>query len=208
MDSLYEILGVDRRASDREIRQAYKRQALLHHPDKGGSAEIFRTVQLAFETLSSSLRRKSYDDHFELYQQNTRPASSPQERSSFRSKRTSTFSGLRKHSPEFSVSEPLGAGVPVKKRDDRGRTPRAQLLRSLQRLYVVIESQPGDVRKEVIYHLTHPLKKELTNFIVHQRARGVGRSYLERAAVSKSRLWLCGAPGRAVSRERCGFQGA
>ena len=40
--------------------QAYRRQALRTHPDKGGSAEAFRRVLHAFEVLSSSRARAKY----------------------------------------------------------------------------------------------------------------------------------------------------
>lgn len=39
-------------ATDNEIRSAYRRRALSTHPDKGGSAEAFRSVVSAFETLT------------------------------------------------------------------------------------------------------------------------------------------------------------
>ena len=51
---LYEVLRVPRfSATPVEIRTAYRRRALETHPDKGGSAEAFREVVLAFEALSS-----------------------------------------------------------------------------------------------------------------------------------------------------------
>lgn len=200
MDSLYHVLGVDERASDREVRRAYRRQVLVHHPDKGGSAESFRMLQLAFETLSSPLRRRSYDDHFALYRQRTSPTSSPQQRSvpTVRPKRKSTVPAHRKPAPEPSTSEPLGAGVPPKKRDSGGHRPRALLLRTLRRLYFLLGSQPREVRQEVVDQLSPSLQKELTNFIVHQKARSTGTPYFASVSVAavaagKSRVWLCGA---------------
>ena len=47
------LLGVSASASDAEIRKAYKKAALKHHPDKGGDAERFKAVTEAFEVLSS-----------------------------------------------------------------------------------------------------------------------------------------------------------
>lgn len=37
----YDILEVERGADDATIKKAYKRAALVHHPDKGGSDEMF-----------------------------------------------------------------------------------------------------------------------------------------------------------------------
>ena len=61
MASHYEALDLPHSASDPEIRSAYRRRALATHPDKGGSAEAFRSVVEAFETLIDPLLRKSYD---------------------------------------------------------------------------------------------------------------------------------------------------
>ena len=48
-----ELLGVDASASHAEIRKAYKKAALQHHPDKGGDPERFKAVGLAVEVLTS-----------------------------------------------------------------------------------------------------------------------------------------------------------
>eukprot|EP00929_Paragymnodinium_shiwhaense_P074100 TRINITY_DN37906_c0_g1_i1.p1 TRINITY_DN37906_c0_g1~~TRINITY_DN37906_c0_g1_i1.p1 ORF type:complete len:722 (+),score=168.33 TRINITY_DN37906_c0_g1_i1:109-2166(+) len=61
MPCFYDLLGLSPSASSCEVRSAYRRQALKTHPDKGGSAEQFRQVLLAFETLSSSRGRAKYD---------------------------------------------------------------------------------------------------------------------------------------------------
>eukprot|EP00930_Biecheleria_cincta_P005098 TRINITY_DN106018_c0_g1_i1.p1 TRINITY_DN106018_c0_g1~~TRINITY_DN106018_c0_g1_i1.p1 ORF type:complete len:478 (+),score=105.33 TRINITY_DN106018_c0_g1_i1:50-1483(+) len=61
MHSFYEALGLDPSASESDIRFAYRRRALATHPDKGGTAESFRLVVEAFETLIDSARRAAYD---------------------------------------------------------------------------------------------------------------------------------------------------
>ena len=64
--TLYDVLGVGRDASSAEIKKAYRRQALLTHPDKHpGDADAeqrFLRVTLAFEVLSDVERRARYDD--------------------------------------------------------------------------------------------------------------------------------------------------
>src|SRR4030043_1248038 len=60
----YEILGVQRNASDKEIRHAYLKLAKQYHPDKNSSAgaeEKFKKIQEAYEVLKDSEKRKKYD---------------------------------------------------------------------------------------------------------------------------------------------------
>ena len=61
-DSLYKELGVDRQASAKSIRHAYRRLALRHHPDKDPQGtEKFKNINEAFQVLSDPDRRKKYD---------------------------------------------------------------------------------------------------------------------------------------------------
>ena len=65
-DDLYAVLQVSRNASQREIVQAYHRQALLVHPDKGGEAGRFCKVAHAYEILADNSARDAY--HMSLLQ--------------------------------------------------------------------------------------------------------------------------------------------
>ena len=60
-EDLYGILGVNKSANDDEIRKAYRKLCLTHHPDKGGEAEKFQAIQKAYETLSDDKKRNMYD---------------------------------------------------------------------------------------------------------------------------------------------------
>jgi len=59
--SYYETLGVGKDASQDEIKKAYRKLAIEHHPDKGGDEEKFKEAAEAYETLSDEQKRKEYD---------------------------------------------------------------------------------------------------------------------------------------------------
>jgi molecular chaperone DnaJ len=63
----YKILGVEKDASKSEIKKAYRKLALKHHPDKNpndSSAEdCFKDAAEAYNTLSDDDRRRAYDMH-------------------------------------------------------------------------------------------------------------------------------------------------
>ena len=63
----YEVLGVDKSASERDIKKAYKRLAMKYHPDRtqGDKAmeEKFKEVQEAYEILTDSQKRAAYDQY-------------------------------------------------------------------------------------------------------------------------------------------------
>lgn len=58
----YQILGVDRSASDVDIKKAYRQLAMQHHPDRGGNAEEFQKISEAYATLSDPQKRSEYDN--------------------------------------------------------------------------------------------------------------------------------------------------
>lgn len=60
----YEILSVERSATDSEIKKAYRKLSLLTHPDKNGypgADEAFKMVSRAFQILSDSEKKTKYD---------------------------------------------------------------------------------------------------------------------------------------------------
>ncbi|WP_199609203.1 molecular chaperone DnaJ [Flocculibacter collagenilyticus] len=63
----YEILGLSKDASERDIKKAYKRLAMKHHPDRNqgdtASEEAFKEVKEAYEVLSDEQKRQAYDQY-------------------------------------------------------------------------------------------------------------------------------------------------
>jgi len=69
----YNILGVKRDASEREIKQAYRRLARKYHPDVNPgdkSAEArFKQINEAYEVLSDKEKRQKYDQFGDQFAQ-------------------------------------------------------------------------------------------------------------------------------------------
>jgi molecular chaperone DnaJ len=61
MSNYYDILGVSKDATSDDIKKAYRKLAIQHHPDKGGDENKFKEVAEAYETLSDPQKRQMYD---------------------------------------------------------------------------------------------------------------------------------------------------
>lgn len=68
MAGYYELLGVSSDANATEIKAAYKRMAMLYHPDRNPdnaeAEEHFKVINEAYETLSDPAKRDAYDNPF------------------------------------------------------------------------------------------------------------------------------------------------
>jgi DnaJ-class molecular chaperone len=49
----YQVLGLNKGASEEEVKKAYRKQAMKHHPDKGGDPEKFKEIQSAYEKITN-----------------------------------------------------------------------------------------------------------------------------------------------------------
>ena len=59
----YDLLRISKTATDEEIKKAYKKAALEHHPDRGGDSDKFKEISHAYSVLSDPSKRQVYD-HF------------------------------------------------------------------------------------------------------------------------------------------------
>ncbi|UKK00517.2 molecular chaperone protein [Theileria orientalis] len=64
-EKLYKLLDLPKDCSDSEIKKAYRKLAIKHHPDKGGDPEKFKEISKAYEILSDPDKRRIYDEHGE-----------------------------------------------------------------------------------------------------------------------------------------------
>ena len=104
-DELYKVLGVSKKASDEEIKKAYRKLARKYHPDRNPddpqAEEKFKEVQGAYDTLSDPEKRKEYDAGGDVRRLRRRPG-------------------------------PARSAAAARRRRLRRRRPRRHLLRDLQ----------------------------------------------------------------------------
>jgi curved DNA-binding protein len=135
-ENYYQILGVDKSASEEEIKKAYRRLAMKHHPDRGGDQSQFQKIQEAYSVLGDQEKRQQYDNPQPQFQ---------------------SFGGFDNNvPPEFrDIFEMFGGLGPFQFRQQqrpiRNRTLNLQTVISLEDAYI---------GKEIIANITLPNGKE------------------------------------------------
>lgn len=95
----YELLGIPRNSTLREIKNAFRKISLKTHPDRGGSNEAQALINRAYEILSDPVRRRRYDAAL----------SAPGEKHSVKQRRPGGTGewerSFRKHRPNKNIRE-------------------------------------------------------------------------------------------------------
>ncbi len=73
MKDYYNILNISKNASDSDIKSAFRKLALEHHPDRGGDADKFKDINEAYEVLSDENKRRIYDSGGDINMPNMSP---------------------------------------------------------------------------------------------------------------------------------------
>lgn len=68
MKDYYKILGVEKTATADQIKTAYRKLAMKHHPDRGGDQTQFQEIQEAYGILSDERKRTEYDNPVHSWQ--------------------------------------------------------------------------------------------------------------------------------------------
>ncbi len=130
----YALLGIKRDASDKDIRQAYRRLARRHHPDVNrgdpSASDRFKEINEAYQVISDPETRRKYDRYGENWKNADRIA---QQEATFRrrpSAGTSTRGGRSSYEDLFEVStaEPSDLGDLLGEVFGRRGAPRSQAL--------------------------------------------------------------------------------
>lgn len=58
---LYKILEIEKNCSQDQIKKAFRKLSLKHHPDRGGNEEEFKKINRAFQILGDPMKKKEYD---------------------------------------------------------------------------------------------------------------------------------------------------
>lgn len=60
---LYDLLQISTSSSADDIKKAFRKAALKHHPDRGGNEEMFKKINHAYEILSDPNKKEIYDKY-------------------------------------------------------------------------------------------------------------------------------------------------
>ena len=62
MENFYQTLGVNENATQDEIKKAYRKLAVEHHPDKGGNEDTFKKISQAYDQKNNEQKLILHND--------------------------------------------------------------------------------------------------------------------------------------------------
>jgi len=165
---LYVVLDVLPSATALEIRTAYRRAALVCHPDEGGSALGFQHLVQAFEALSDAASRSKYD------KQRLRHQKAQCSSTSAPAQNCSDIGRNRRRRPapgDQSSTQSSMPSAPTHNRDNKvaeGELQRRLELRmasALERLRRAVQQMSTERRRGCINQLSQPVKSRLVTYM-------------------------------------------
>jgi molecular chaperone DnaJ len=63
----YDTLGIDKKATQDDIKKAFRKLAQKHHPDKGGDEATFKEITEAYSVLADEKKRREYDSYGQTF---------------------------------------------------------------------------------------------------------------------------------------------
>lgn len=65
--NFYDVLGVEKKATQDDIKKAFRKLAQKHHPDKGGDENTFKAITEAYSVLGDERKRREYDSYGQTF---------------------------------------------------------------------------------------------------------------------------------------------
>lgn len=149
--SYYELLQVSHTATLDEIRKAYRRLALVMHPDKGGSVSAFQDLVHAFEMLSDAVVQEQYD-HFESGNRRSDAVQTPSKKRCYPGA-TSPSGGAKRTCIGVPSNESHGS-VQMSAESTTSNHMIASEGRILDRLFTILGSAPPQERRALLSRLS------------------------------------------------------
>ncbi|BGP20133.1 hypothetical protein JCM10213_000783 [Rhodosporidiobolus nylandii] len=145
---LYDVLGVSPSCSEAELKKAYRKAALQHHPDKqtpGADGQVdsskFQEIQHAWEVLSDPQSREEYDELGDPRDRAPGGGGGMDEAEAFQDFFAEMFGG---GGPGFGGPPPgMGGGRPRQKRKTQTAPSEVELPVTLEELYAGVEKSIG-----------------------------------------------------------------
>lgn len=171
-------------ASSSDIRTAYRRAALLAHPDKGGSSAAFHSIVFAFEVLSCPMSRAVYDESMNYNRQRLRHCLPSRNASTRKMKHSVTAcsssaktqihpSSRCARNSKICSEEDLGSGSTEEEPAPAPDHDHDSTWAALEHLRATVHALPVPRRKEMIRCMPQDLRAELLNHMIRHSTSNV-----------------------------------